>query len=282
MHELRPGRTVLPILLLGAASLVTAACDDEPVAPALQVATLQLALEDTLRVSGQTTRVEAVALSDGGEPVEGAALEMESSDPGVADVDPDGTVRALAGGGAWLRAWVMANPSVRDSVHLTVKQAGTVRWVAQGVRAGGGRWDAVALGPGGNLYVRGGLPEGVVSVDPAGSPRWATELGDTGHYLTPLMVREDGVVVVPDGTSWALDPGSGTVLWSTDVTSTTGEGPVALAADGGCSRSWIPAPAPRRVRTSAGSPPREIWAGTSPTVATWAAPSASPWVPAAR
>ena len=99
-----------------AAGVVSAGCDDDTLEPLTEVASVQIAVPDSL-VLGASADAAATVMDQAGRAARNYLLGWSSSDPLVLNVDIDGTVSALRPGAAFIRARV---GNIADSIRIRV------------------------------------------------------------------------------------------------------------------------------------------------------------------
>lgn len=111
------------ILLLLAAAVLAAACQKDPVTPAVTAESITLSPESLFLVQGDTKTLAYVIL-----PVDAASLEVvwNSDNAAVASVDEKGLVTGVAVGVANISVMVKENPSVVASCKVQVGEKGVV------------------------------------------------------------------------------------------------------------------------------------------------------------
>ena len=97
------------------------ACSGDPMTqPVPGAPTVQVAVAASQLTEGESTRATATVFDGLGKPVPSASVQWQSSDAAVVAVEPDGTIRALTAGDAWVRA---RYETKLDSARVSVVRA---------------------------------------------------------------------------------------------------------------------------------------------------------------
>jgi len=108
---------------LAAMALAVACGGDTTTQPVPGDATVQLTVAAPQLTEGESTAATATVLDAAGKPLPGAPVQWQSSDVAIVLVAQDGTIRAVAAGGAWVRAQYGTKI---DSAKVTVVRAAVV------------------------------------------------------------------------------------------------------------------------------------------------------------
>ncbi len=170
---------------------------------------------DTSLVVGDTLQLSASVATTGDV---SPAVAWTSGEATVASVDAAGLVTALDEGTTDVTATSSVDPSQSDSVALTVRLPGDLRWTRQFGTAGGDRATGVATDPSGHVHVAGttlgdldaanaGSGDVFVrSLDADGLLAWSRQFGTAGNdYAAAIATDANGDVYVTGYTTGALE-----------------------------------------------------------------------------
>ncbi|TVR97544.1 MAG: hypothetical protein EA416_00530, partial [Trueperaceae bacterium] len=168
------------------------------------------------------------------------ALTWESSDEAVAVIDGAGSVTILTVGVVDVSATSTVDPSVRDTVTLTVDPLGVLAWTRQFGTSSDDESRGVATDASGNVYVVGftdGVLEGdgaggvdafIRSFDSDGTLRWTRQFGTNGTD------EAFGVATDANGNVYAVGRTTGTL----EGTNAGGADVFVRSYDGGGTLRW--------------------------------------------